>query len=141
MPLLSSGERNVLIETIRALGRIGDAAAVEPLLRLIGDAAADPHVRLEAVGALGGFHQPEVGDALLDLLADPSPAIRAAALRSLATFDPEGFVIAVVGARSRSALERARGAGDGPRHAAAGKRLAAPRGDARTTPISAWFRS
>ena len=55
MPLLSSGERDVLIETIRALGRIGDPAAAEPLLRLISDAATDPHVRLEAVGALGGI--------------------------------------------------------------------------------------
>jgi HEAT repeat protein/cyclophilin family peptidyl-prolyl cis-trans isomerase len=96
-PLLSSGERSVLIETVRALGRIGDASAVQPLLRIIGDAAADPHVRLEAVGALGGLHQPEVGDALLDVLADPSPAVRAAALRSLAAFDRENFVTVLSG--------------------------------------------
>jgi HEAT repeat protein/cyclophilin family peptidyl-prolyl cis-trans isomerase len=97
MPLLSSGERNVLIETIRALGRIGDAAAVEPLLRLIGDAATDPHVRLETVGALAGFHQPAIGDALIDVLADPSPSIRAAALKSLAAFDPENFITVLSG--------------------------------------------
>ena len=97
MPLMSSGERTVLIETVRALGRIGDPAAVEPLLRIIRDAAADPHVRLEAVGAIGGLHQPEVGDALLDVLADPSPAVRAAALRSLAAFDPENFVTVLSG--------------------------------------------
>ena len=97
MPLLSSGERSVLIETVRALGRIGDPAAVQPLLRIIRDAAADPQVRLEAVGAIGGLHQPEVGDALLDVLADPSPAVRAAALRSLAAFDPENFVTVLSG--------------------------------------------
>jgi HEAT repeat protein/cyclophilin family peptidyl-prolyl cis-trans isomerase len=97
MSLMSSGERTVLIETVRALGRIGDPAAVEPLLRIIRDAAADPHVRLEAVGAIGGLHQPEVGDALLDVLADPSPAVRAAALRSLAAFDPENFVTVLSG--------------------------------------------
>jgi cyclophilin family peptidyl-prolyl cis-trans isomerase/HEAT repeat protein len=97
MPLMSSGERSVLIETVRALGRIGDPAAVEPLLRIIRDAAADPHVRLEAVGAIGGLHQPEVGDALLDVLADPSPAVRAATLRSLAAFDPENFVTVLSG--------------------------------------------
>jgi len=97
MPLLSSGERNVLIETIRALGRIGDAAAVDPLLRLLGDAATDPHVRLEAVSALGGFHQAEIGNALIDVLADPSPAIRAAALRSLAAFDRESFIFLLSG--------------------------------------------
>ncbi|MGH9141535.1 MAG: HEAT repeat domain-containing protein, partial [Vicinamibacterales bacterium] len=97
MPLLSSGERSVLIETVRAVGRIGDPSAVQPLLRIIGDAAVDPHVRLEAVGAVGSLHQPAVNDALLDLLADPSPAIRAAALRSLAAFDRESFMTVLSG--------------------------------------------
>ena len=92
LPLMSSGERNVLIETVRALGRIGDPAAAQPLLRIIRDAAADPQVRLEAVAAVGGIRQPEVGDALLDVIADPSPAVRAAALRSLVAFDPDGFM-------------------------------------------------
>jgi HEAT repeat protein len=97
LPLMSSGERNVLIEAVRALGRIGDPAAVKPLLRILGDAAADPHVRLEVVSAIGGFHQPEVGEALLDVMADPSPAVRGAALRSLASFDREGFVAVLSG--------------------------------------------
>ena len=97
MPLLSSGERSVLIETIRALGRIGDPAAIKPIARFIADAATDPHVRLEAVSALGGFHQPEVGDVLLDVLADPSPAVRGAALRSLAAFDRDNFVTVLSG--------------------------------------------
>jgi HEAT repeat protein len=92
LPLMSSGERNVLIETVRALGRIGDPAAAQPLLRIIHDAAADPQVRLEAVAAVGGLHQPEVGDALLDIIADPNPSVRAAALRSLVAFDPDGFM-------------------------------------------------
>jgi len=97
LPLMSSGERSVLIETVRALGRIADPSAVQPLLRIIGDAAADPHVRLEAVSAIGSLHQPEVGDALLDALGDPSPAIRAATLRSLAAFDRESFVTVLSG--------------------------------------------
>ncbi len=97
MPLLSSGERAVLIETVRALGRLGDPAAAEPLLRIIHDAAADPQVRLEAVRAIGGLHVPAVSDALLDVLADPSPPIRAAALASLAAFDPENFVAVLSG--------------------------------------------
>jgi HEAT repeat protein/cyclophilin family peptidyl-prolyl cis-trans isomerase len=97
MPLMSSGERSVLIQTVRALGRIGDPAAAAPLLAIMRDAAADPQVRLEAVGAIGGIHRPEVGDALLDVLADPSPAVRAAALRSLAAFDQENFVAVLSG--------------------------------------------
>ena len=97
MPLLSSGERSVRIEAIRALGRIGDAAAAEPLVRQVTDAAADPQVRLEAVGAMGGVHAPAVADALLDILSDPSPPVRAAALRSLAAFDAENFVTVLSG--------------------------------------------
>ena len=97
MPLLSSGERAVLIETVRAVGRISDPAAVAPLLRIIADAAADPQVRLEAVGAIGNFHVPAVGDALLDLISDPSPAVRGAALKSLASFDTENFVTVLSG--------------------------------------------
>jgi HEAT repeat protein/cyclophilin family peptidyl-prolyl cis-trans isomerase len=97
MPLLSSGERNVLVEAVRALGRIGAAPAAEPLIRLLADAATDPQVRLEVVGAVGGIHTPEVADALLDVLADPSPPVRAAALRSLATFDRENFITVLSG--------------------------------------------
>ena len=97
MPLLTSGERSVLIETIRALGKIGDPSTAEPLLKFIRDASIDPHVRLEAVSALGGLRGgvaalPGANDMLLDLLTDPGPAIRAAALRSIATMDPENFV-------------------------------------------------
>ncbi len=97
MPLFSSGQRAVLIETVRAVGRIGDPAAVAPLLRIIGDAAADPQVRLEAVVAVGNFHLPAVGDALLDLISDPSPAVRGAALKSLAGVDAENFVTVLSG--------------------------------------------
>jgi len=97
MPLVTSGERSVLIETIRALGRIGDPSAAEPLLKSIRDASTNPQVRLEAVSALGGIRGgvaglPGVNDMLLDLLTAEIPAIREAALRSIAAMDPENFV-------------------------------------------------
>jgi cyclophilin family peptidyl-prolyl cis-trans isomerase/HEAT repeat protein len=102
MPLLSSGERSVLIETIRALGRIGDAAAAAPLLRFIHDASTDPQVRLESIVALGGIHPSlsvpsDLNDTLLDLLSDANPTIRAAALRSLSATDPESFITVLSG--------------------------------------------
>jgi HEAT repeat protein/cyclophilin family peptidyl-prolyl cis-trans isomerase len=97
MPLLTSGERPVLIQTVRALGAIGDPSAAEPLLKFIRDPAADPQVRLEAVGAIGGIHAPNVADTVLDVLSDPSPAIRGAALRSLAASDPENFITVLSG--------------------------------------------
>jgi len=96
-PLLTSGDRNVLVETVRALGRIGSPASAEPLLKLIRDAEVDPHVRLEAVGALGGLQTPVVADALLVVMTDPSPPVRAAALKSLATADPENFITVLSG--------------------------------------------
>ena len=102
MPLLTSGERSVLIETIRALGRIGDPSAAEPLMKFIRDTTTHPHVRLEAVRALGGIHGgvaalPGVNEMLLDLLADETPAIREAALQSVAAMDPENFVTVLSG--------------------------------------------
>ena len=97
MPLLTSGERSVLIQTVRALGAIADPSAAEPLLKFVRDPAADPQVRLEAVSALGGIHAPEVADTMLDVLSDPSPAIRGAALRSIAASDPENFITVLSG--------------------------------------------
>src|SRR5439155_14945080 len=97
MPLLSSGERSVLIESIRALGRIGDPVAAEPLMRIIRDRATNPAVRLESVAAIGGIRAPGVADTLTDLLSDPAVAVRASALRSLAAFDTENFVIILSG--------------------------------------------
>jgi len=106
MPLLTSGDRGVLIETIRALGKIGDVSAAQPLLKMVHDAAVDPTVKLEAVSALGGLHAtaaaaeqlPQgVTDDLLDLLSDPSPALRIAALRSTASLDPSNFLVVLSG--------------------------------------------
>ena len=97
MNLLTSGDRPVLIETIRALGRIGDPAAAAPLLKFITEPNANPQVRLEAVSALGGIRTTAATETLLDLLGDPVPAVRAAALRSLAMLDRENFVTVLSG--------------------------------------------
>ena len=97
LPLLTGGDRTVTIETIRALGRIGDASAAVPLLKIVAAADTDAHVRLEAVTALGGIHDPAVSDVLLDLLSDRNPSIRAAALVATAAQDPEEFVTVLSG--------------------------------------------
>src|SRR5262249_2418110 len=100
MPLLTGGDRPVVIEAIRALARIGDPSGLPPLLKFVQAADTEAHVRLEAIAALGGFHDrsaPGLLDTLLDLLTDKSPAIRAAALRAVAAVDPEGFVTVLSG--------------------------------------------
>jgi HEAT repeat protein/cyclophilin family peptidyl-prolyl cis-trans isomerase len=97
IPLVSAGNRAVAIEAVRALGRIGDPAGGAPMLKIIQDRAAEPHLRLEAVSAIGNTRAPGVSDVLLDLLTDPSPDVRAAAIRSTAAIDAENFVTVLSG--------------------------------------------
>jgi cyclophilin family peptidyl-prolyl cis-trans isomerase/HEAT repeat protein len=101
MPLVSSGDRTIVIETIRALGRIADPSALPPLLKFVQASDTEAHVRLEAVSALGSFRSaagvPGVMDTLLDLVTDKNPSIRAAALRSVAALDPDGFITVLSG--------------------------------------------
>ncbi|HYM23068.1 MAG TPA: HEAT repeat domain-containing protein, partial [Vicinamibacterales bacterium] len=105
LPLVNTAgtDRTIRIEAIRAAGRIGDRTAAAALLQIIRDGKADPQLRLEAVTAIGGIHATptsglaDVVDTLLDVIGDPSPAIRAAALRSTAALDPETFVTVLSG--------------------------------------------
>jgi HEAT repeat protein/cyclophilin family peptidyl-prolyl cis-trans isomerase len=103
LPLVTSPDRVVAIEAMRSLGRIGDPAAAPSLLKIVQTPKGDPDLRFEAVSALGGVGGrgasavPGVIDALLDTLADASPPIRAAAIRSLAQVDADGFVTVLSG--------------------------------------------
>ncbi len=97
IPLVTSAERAIAIEAVRALGRIGDPAAAPALLKIMQDRKAEPHLRLEAVAASGDIRTPAVNDVLLDLVSDPSPDVRAAALRASAAQDPENFVAVLSG--------------------------------------------
>jgi cyclophilin family peptidyl-prolyl cis-trans isomerase/HEAT repeat protein len=102
LPIVNSAEsdRAVVVEAIRAIGRIGDPSGIAPLLKIVQKADAPPVLRLEATSALGGFHDrsaPGLMDTLLDLVSDPMPAIRAAALRADAALDPDGFISVVSG--------------------------------------------
>jgi len=100
MPLLSSGTKGVLVEAVRALGKIGDPSSLDPLLKIVNDASADPHVKLEAVtalGTIGGQPSPALLDRLLDFTSDASPPMRAAALKAIAALDPSQFVAVLSG--------------------------------------------
>lgn len=87
----------VAVSAIRALAQIGDPRAGAPLLRLIAAREVDPAVRLEAVVAAGALKVPGATDVLMDVAGDPWPSMRAAALRSLAETDPNGFIFALSG--------------------------------------------
>jgi cyclophilin family peptidyl-prolyl cis-trans isomerase len=61
------------------------------------DPETDSHTRHEAVLAVGLIGGEGVVDTMINLLAHPSPQIRAAAVRSLARLDPEGFIVILSG--------------------------------------------
>ncbi len=99
LELLGPPERplEVVVSAIRALGAIGGAGAVKPLIRLVDTPGVHPNVRLEAVGALTALRAEEGLPAIQDLLTEPWPTLRAAALRGAAAIDPEGFLILLSG--------------------------------------------
>jgi cyclophilin family peptidyl-prolyl cis-trans isomerase/HEAT repeat protein len=87
----------VVVSAVRALGQIGDAAAVKPLAALVSTPGVDPNLRLEAIGALGALGATEALPAIQDLLTEPWPALRGAALRASAAIDRDGFVLLLSG--------------------------------------------
>ena len=87
----------VVVAAARALALIGDQAAVKPLNALVSSSETDPNIRLEAVGALGALRASQALPGIQDLLTDPWPALRGAALRAVAAIDREGFVLLLSG--------------------------------------------
>jgi HEAT repeat protein/cyclophilin family peptidyl-prolyl cis-trans isomerase len=80
---------------IRALGQVGGADVGQPLRKLISDSNTPPNLALEAVTALASAGGPQAYGVMLDLLTDPWPAIRAAAITGAARLDPEGFLLVI----------------------------------------------
>ena len=97
LTLVAAPETTVAIEAIRSLGRLADPRATPVLLRAMQAPNGDPHLRLEAVSAIGAVRGLGVANALIDLLGDPSPAIRAATIRSFAQLDAEEFMTILSG--------------------------------------------
>jgi cyclophilin family peptidyl-prolyl cis-trans isomerase len=95
--LASAGDSVPAVEAVRALGRIGDPAAGNVLLGIVRNRRASAALRSEAVSALANTHAQGANDALLDLLSDGSPDVRAAALAATAALDPENFVTVLSG--------------------------------------------
>lgn len=89
-------DRDLAIESLRALRHIGDGQAAPALLAVASDGRSDPRFRLEALDALGGMPSaPGTVDALLDLVSESDPNVRAAALGALARLEPDSFISAI----------------------------------------------
>ena len=94
VPLLNGTQPlEVTVSAIRASAQVGAPGAVEPLTRIAGDTKADPNLRLEAVAALGTLRGAAALAVVQDLISDPWPVMRIAALRAAASIDPETFVV------------------------------------------------
>jgi cyclophilin family peptidyl-prolyl cis-trans isomerase/HEAT repeat protein len=87
----------VVIEAIRALAAMGDMPSRRVLEKVVAETETDSTLRLEAANALAGLHAPESLDFIIDLMSDPAPAIRGAAIRALAAIDSETFLTTLSG--------------------------------------------
>jgi len=85
------------VAAIRALGQLGMPEAASVVRELLQSRLLDPGLRLETVVALGALGDARSVDRLIDLAADPSPAMRAAALRALRQVDPDTFLMVLSG--------------------------------------------
>lgn len=103
----------VRVQAVRALGAIGEPKAGDPLLELMirppapsGGRGATPaatpppapldrNLQLEIVTALGQLRYAGAIDLMLDLISDPWPAMRAAAIRSLVAIDQDAFITTI----------------------------------------------
>ncbi|HYN08429.1 MAG TPA: HEAT repeat domain-containing protein [Vicinamibacterales bacterium] len=83
------------VAAVRALGQGGGADVVDMLVKLIGERTTPPNLALEAVNALTAIGDPKAFQMMLNLLTDPWPAIRAAAIAGAARLDPEGFLLVI----------------------------------------------
>jgi cyclophilin family peptidyl-prolyl cis-trans isomerase/HEAT repeat protein len=100
LPLLDPKERTALeptVAAIRALAQLNATGAVDPLTRLAADASTHANVRLEAVAALGAIGSIDGLPVVQDLLIDPWPAMRAAALQAAAAIDQPTFIAVLSG--------------------------------------------
>jgi cyclophilin family peptidyl-prolyl cis-trans isomerase/HEAT repeat protein len=85
------------IAALRALAEIGDPRAVEPLVALLQARDVPPNLRLETIAGLGTLRAAAAVTPLLDLVGDPWPPMRAAALRALRDIDLQQFLLVLSG--------------------------------------------
>ena len=87
----------VVVQSLRALAAMQDAASAAAVTRLIADPQVDDQLRLEAIAVIGALRNPDSLDLLLDLVSDTVPAVRGAALRALAQLDADAFLVTLSG--------------------------------------------
>jgi len=87
----------VVIEAVRALAAIRDTAARPLFEKILAEGESNPMLRLETANALGALRSPASLDFIIDLIADPNPGVRGAAIRAVAGIDTETFLTTLSG--------------------------------------------
>jgi len=82
----------VVIQAIRALAAMRDVDSAPVLTAIVTNPSADPTLRLEAMTAFSSVATVASLDLLQDLMTNPTPAVRGAALATLARVDPDAFM-------------------------------------------------
>ena len=82
----------VVLAAVRALGAIGDAGAAPALRGLLRTRGLDANLLIAVVDALAAVGAPEAGGIAVELLGHRAPAVRGAALKTLAGLDPGTFL-------------------------------------------------
>ena len=90
-------DRRVLLAALGALQQFRDPEATEALRQFVVRPDLDPMLRYETVAALAGRSDPIAIQVFVELLSDPWPPMRAAALRGLAEADAETFLLVLSG--------------------------------------------
>jgi cyclophilin family peptidyl-prolyl cis-trans isomerase/HEAT repeat protein len=88
---------HVRIEAVRALAELNATAADAALIKVVTSASTDANLRLETVTALGQLRAVSATDLFIELMTDPWPTQRAAAVVALARTDPDSFMTAISG--------------------------------------------
>jgi len=85
----------VIVQAVRGLVAVNETAVAEAMLAIHDDANADPELRQEALIAFTALATSESIDLLQDMLSDPLPSIRGAAVRTLARVDADSLMLAL----------------------------------------------
>ena len=90
-------DSQVIVSAVRALADLGARENIPTLMRLLQEPGLDFAILIEVLKALGRVGGAESTDLFLDLLSHPRSAIRVEALRGLANFDSQTFVLMLSG--------------------------------------------
>ena len=93
----ANGNVPLTVSAVRALAQIGGPDAVKALEAVLNRETVDPNVRLEVITALGTLKARDALPLVEDAVTDEWPTMRAAALRSAAEIDSDGFLLLLSG--------------------------------------------